>query len=175
MSTSLKSLDGLKDAECKKGQLSNQLPIMYIPVVDIVMPKEEPHVLKVKLLDASHLSMPIYSRGNNKEFLAHIVAVLRIIDQKGLPKKCRMITMAVVRRLEALKNLQEAAVFQDTVSTSVDVMARKVEIEQTQQMLQEFQKAHNKAIAEMYKQLRNLLSGDAQSQWDCFCRKIHKA
>jgi hypothetical protein len=53
-------------------------------------------------------------------------------------------------------------------------MARKVKIEQTQQMLQEAQKAHAKAIAESYEQLRNLLSGNAQSQWDCVCRKMHE-
>ncbi len=53
-------------------------------------------------------------------------------------------------------------------------MARKVEIEQTQQMLKEAQKAHNKAIAESYEQLRNLLSGNAQSQWDRVCRKMHE-
>jgi hypothetical protein len=57
---------------------------------------------------------------------------------------------------------------------TVDVMARKVEIEQTQQMLQEAQKAHNKAITKSYKQLRNLLSGDAQSQWDHVCREMHE-
>ncbi len=57
---------------------------------------------------------------------------------------------------------------------TVDVTARKVEIEQTQQMLQEAQKAHGKAIAESYEQLRNLLAGNAQSQWDCICRKIHE-
>jgi hypothetical protein len=62
-----------------------------------------------------------------------------------------------------LKNLQEAVESEDTVSTSVDITARKVEIEQTQQMLQEAQKAHDKAIAKLYKQLRNLLSGNAQS------------
>jgi hypothetical protein len=73
-----------------------------------------------------------------------------------------------------LKNLQEAAELQDTISTTVDVTARKVEIEQTQQMLQEAQKAHNKAIAELYKQLRNLLPGNVQSQWDCICRKMHE-
>jgi hypothetical protein len=56
----------------------------------------------------------------------------------------------------------------------MDVMARKVEIEQTQQMLQESQKAHDKAIAKMYKQLRNRLSGNAQSQWDCVCRKMQE-
>ncbi len=76
MSTSLKSLDRLKDAECKKGQLSHRPPIPYVPVIDIVTPKEEPQIFKIKLPDASHLSMPIYSRRNNKEYLTCIVAVL---------------------------------------------------------------------------------------------------
>jgi hypothetical protein len=108
MSTSLKSQDGLKDTECKKGQLSHRPPIPYVPVIDIVMPKEEPQIFKMKLPDKSHLSMPIYSRGNNKEYLAHIVAVLQVIEQKGLPKKCQVLAEAVVKWSEVLKNLQEA-------------------------------------------------------------------
>jgi hypothetical protein len=106
MSTSLKIPDELKDAECKKGQLSNWLPIPYMPLIDIVIPKEEPQYYKVKLPDASHLSMPIYSRGNNKECIAHSVVVLHVIDQKGLPKKCRILAKAIVRWSEVLKNLQ---------------------------------------------------------------------
>ncbi len=145
-----------------------------IPEVDIVMPKEESQSLKVKLPDESHLNMPIFSQGNTKEYLAHIVAVLQIINQKGLGKKCRMLAKAVVKQSEALKNLLEAAGSQDTISASIDVQARKVEIEQTQQMLQEAQKAHNKAIAKTYQQQKNLLSSDAQSQWDHVCRKMHK-
>jgi hypothetical protein len=116
MSTSLKSPDGLKDTECKNGQLSHQPPIPYIPVVDVVTPKEEPQLYKVKLPDASHLSIPIYSRENNKEYLAHVVAVLCIIKQKGLPKKCRVLAKAVVRQSKALKILQEAAESRDTIS-----------------------------------------------------------
>ncbi len=91
-----------------------------------------------------------------------------------MPKKCRVLAKAVVRRSEALKNLQEAAESQDTISTTIDVTACKVEIKQTQQMLQEAQRAHDKAIAKSYEQLRNLLSGDAQSQWDCICCKMYK-
>jgi hypothetical protein len=136
MSTSLKSLDRLKDADCEKGQLSHWPPIPYVPVVDIITPKEEPQVFKIKLPDSSHLSMPIYYHLNNKEYLAHIVAVLQVIEQKGLPKKCRVLAKAVVRLSEALKNFQEAVESRYTASTTVDVMARKVEIEQTQQMLQ---------------------------------------
>ncbi len=109
MNTSLKSPDGLKDAECKKGQLSQWPPITYVPVVGVITPKEYPQLFKVKLPDASHLSIPIYSRVNNEEYLVHIVAVLCIIEQKELPKKCQVLAKAVVRQSEALKNLQEAA------------------------------------------------------------------
>jgi hypothetical protein len=150
MNISLKSPDGLKDAECKKGQLSHRPQILYVPVVDIVMPKEESQIFKIKLPNASHLSMPVYSHGNNKEYLVHIVAVLWVIEQKGLPEKCRVLTKAVVRWSEALKNLQETAESRDTVLTTVDVTAHKLEFEQTQQMLQEAQKAHDKAIAKSY-------------------------
>jgi hypothetical protein len=109
MSTSLKSPDGFKYAECEKGQLSHLQPIPYVPVVDIITPKEEPQIFKIKLPDASHLSIPIYSCGNNSEYLVHIVAVLRVIDQKRLPKKCRVLAKAVVKWSEALKSLQEPA------------------------------------------------------------------
>jgi hypothetical protein len=174
MCTFLKTPDGLKDAECEKGQLSHRPPIPYVPVVDIITPKEEPQVFKIKRPDVFHLSMPIYSRGNNKEYLVHIVAVLRVIEQKGLPKKCQVLAKAVARWSKAMKNLQEATESQDTNLTSVDVTARKVEVDQTHQMLQEAQKAHDKAIVKSVEQLRNLLSGDAQSQWDRVCREMHE-
>jgi hypothetical protein len=91
MSTNLRSTDMLKNAECKKGQLAQRPPIPYVPVVDLVTPKEDPAVLKVKLPDDSHISVPIFSRGNNEEYIAHIVVVLHIIEQKGLHKKCRVL------------------------------------------------------------------------------------
>jgi hypothetical protein len=89
------------NAECKKGQLSNRPPIPCVPEVDVVTPKEEPQSLKVKLRDKSHINMHIFSRGNTKEYLAHIVAVLQIIKQKGLGKKSRMIAKAVEKQSKA--------------------------------------------------------------------------
>ncbi len=108
------------------------------------------------------------------EYLAHNVAVLCIIKQKGMDMKCRKLRKAVVKQSKALKNLLQATGSKDTVLLDVEVDACKVEIEQTQQMLQESQKQHDKAIAKTYKQLRNLLSSDLQYQWDCVCRKMHE-
>ena len=146
MSTNLKSTDMLKDVECEKGQLSQRPPIPYVPVVDLVTPKEDPAVLKVKLPDDSHISVPIFSHGNSEKCIGHIVVVLRIIEQKGLHKKCRVHAKAVVKRQAALKNLQEAS---EPQVASIDATACKVEIEQTSQMLQKAQQAHNKAIAKL--------------------------
>jgi hypothetical protein len=61
----------------------------------------------LKSSTSSFQTCHIYSHGNNEEYLVHIVAVLRVIDQKGLPKKCRVLAKAVVKQSEASKNLQE--------------------------------------------------------------------
>jgi hypothetical protein len=173
MTATLKSPDGLKSAECEKGQLSNRPPIPYVPETDIVTPKEDPQVYKVKLPDNSHINMHIYSRGNKKEYFLHIVAVLHVIKQRGLDSRCRKLEKAVLRQSEILKNLREAVGLRDTVLTDVDIQAHKMEVEQTQQLFQESQKANGKAIAKVYKQLRNLMSGNLQSQWDCVCCEMH--
>ncbi len=105
MSSTLKAPDGLKNSECKKGQLSNRPPIPYVAETGIVTSKEEPQVLKVKLFENSHLNMPIFSCGNTEDYLEHIIAVLHIIKQKGLDAKCRKLGKAIVRQSKTSKNL----------------------------------------------------------------------
>jgi hypothetical protein len=78
--------------------------------------------------------------------------------------QCRKLAKAVDKLARTLKNLQNAAGSKTTVSSNDDVEACQLEIEQTQQILQEAQKAHNKAIAKMYELWRNLLSSDAQTR-----------
>jgi hypothetical protein len=62
-----------------------------------------------------------------------------------------------------LKNFLNDAGSKTTILLDVDVEAHKVEIEQTQQMLQETQKTHNEAIAKTYKQLRNAFAARCMS------------
>jgi hypothetical protein len=42
MSSTLKALDRLKNSKCKKGQLSNRPPILYVAEMDIMTSKKEP-------------------------------------------------------------------------------------------------------------------------------------
>ena len=89
MSASLKSPEGLKDSKCKKGAVNHRPPISYVPPTDLLAAKENSETLKVKLPDGTVLTMSIFSSGNPKEYLAHVIAVLRLITQKGLSMEFR--------------------------------------------------------------------------------------
>jgi hypothetical protein len=54
MSSNLKSPpEGLKNAECKKGKLITQLPILYVPPLDL-HEKQETEQIKVKMPDGTN-------------------------------------------------------------------------------------------------------------------------
>jgi hypothetical protein len=103
----------------------------------------------------------------------HAGAVLRLINQKGLDVQCRKLAKAVDKLAGTLENIKQP-VGHKGATTKDDQESCKVEIGHTQEMLQEAQSAHNKAVAKTYELLRNLLSSDAQSQWDRICREMHK-
>jgi hypothetical protein len=170
MSTVLKSPKGLKDLECKKGQLRSQPPILYVTLTDLVMTKEAPESLKIKLPNGIIFNMSIFSQGNTEEYLAHVVTVLCLINQKGLDAQCRKLAKAADKLAGILENLQKTVGTKGATPKN-EMESQKLEIGQTQEMLQDAQKVHNEAIA---KTLRNLLSSDAKSQWDCICRKMHE-
>jgi hypothetical protein len=84
MTTLLKSLEGFKDLECKKWQLSSWPPNPCVSPTDLVITKESSNNLKVKLPDGTIFTMTIFSQGNSKEYHVQIIAVLLLINQKEL-------------------------------------------------------------------------------------------
>jgi hypothetical protein len=72
-----------------------------------VTTKESLENLKIKLPDGTVFNMSIFSRGNTKEYLAHVTAVLRLINQKGLNMQCRKLAKTVDKLAGTLENLQK--------------------------------------------------------------------
>ena len=84
MSVPLKSPEGLKDSECEKGKLSHRPPIPYVPPTDLLPATSKIETIKIKVADASTVNMKFFLVGSPEEYLSHIVAVLGLIDRKGL-------------------------------------------------------------------------------------------
>jgi hypothetical protein len=103
MTTILKNPNGLKGSKCKKGQLSSQPPFLYVPPTYQLTTKESLENLKVALSDGTVFTMNILSQGNTKEYLVHIVAVLCLINQKGLNFLCKMLDKCALSPLTKLE------------------------------------------------------------------------
>jgi hypothetical protein len=48
--------------------------------------KEKIETIKIKVLDGSSTTMKIFSIGSPEDYLGHIMAVLSLINRKGLPE-----------------------------------------------------------------------------------------
>ena len=104
-----------------------------------------------------------------------MIAVLRLINQKGLDTKCRESAKELLKTSQVLEALKRESVGTEKSSASRnDQEAHKEELKQTQEMCELAKKEHDEAVAQVYEFLRNLLGGDPQAQWDRICREMHE-
>jgi hypothetical protein len=169
MSSNLKSLpEGLKNTECKKGKLVARPPISYVPPVDL-HEKWEPKQIKVKMHDGTNFQMAAFGYGNNEEYLVHVIAVLQIIEQKGMETDVRKAFQALVAVRREMKPLFD---FPDDKTE-----AEKQDWKQKLLKYKEILKAKkNVTVAEAQKALkvfRCFIVGNLRTQWDKIVHKLH--
>ena len=75
-SASAKSpVEGLKDLECKRGNIANLPPIPYVAPVD-PYEKQEKTEIKVKLPGGTYYQMVPLRVGINEDYINHIIAMI---------------------------------------------------------------------------------------------------
>jgi hypothetical protein len=110
MSASSKTPEGLKDSECKKGHLGNRPPVPCVPPTDLLQTKDSSKTLKVKLADGTVFSMSIFAKGSLEDCLQHVIAVLHLINQKGLHVQCKKHAKEMKNAAATLGALQRKSV-----------------------------------------------------------------
>jgi hypothetical protein len=84
MSGSAKSPEeGLKDSECEQGVITTRPPIPYVAAVDPYK-KQEKTEIKTRLPDGTNYQMVPFYLGANKEYINHVIVVIRLVKQKDL-------------------------------------------------------------------------------------------
>jgi hypothetical protein len=86
---------GLKNAKCEKGTPPIRTPIPYVPPTDL-HEKRETEQIKVELPNGTKFQMPTYGSGNNKEYPVQVIAVQRLVKQKGTATKVKKAFAALV-------------------------------------------------------------------------------
>jgi hypothetical protein len=103
MSSNLKSPpEGLKPSECKKRKSVARPPISYAPPLDLIK-KWETKQIKVKMPNGTNFGMSAFAYGTNKDYLIHIIAILRMIKKKGLASDIKVAWDAIIEVRREMK------------------------------------------------------------------------
>ncbi len=168
-SSILKSLpEGLKNAECKQGTTPVRLPIPYVPPTDL-LEKWETKQIKVELPDGTKFQMPTYGSGNNEEYLVHIIAVLRLVKQRGTAAKVKEAFAALValsKEMSPFFNFPE----DKTVAAKE---ARKKKLNKLNESLKAKKTIAVELAQKAYKLFHCFIVGKAQTQWDRIMNEMH--
>ncbi len=119
--------------------------------------------------DRTNFLMAAFRYGNNEEFLLHIIAVLQIIEQKGIKTDIRKAFQALI---EVRREMKPHFKFPDD-----KIEAKRQVWKQKLLEYKEILKAKKSiAVAEAqkaYKVFRCFIVGNSQTQWDKIVNKMH--
>jgi hypothetical protein len=169
MSTNLKSpSEGLKNVQCKKGTLPVRPPIPYVLPTDL-LEKQEAEQIKVKRLNRTKFQMPTYGSDNNKEYLAHVIAVLHLVEQKGTAaevKEAFTALVAVRKEMSPFFNFPED-------ETKAAKVARKKKLNELNKSLKAKKAIAVELAQKAYKLFRCFVVGEARTQLDRIVNEMH--
>ena len=77
--------EGLKDSECKRGVITTRPPIPYVAAVD-PYEKAEKTEIKTRLPDGTNYQMVPFGSRTNEDYINHLIAMIRLVEQKDLEK-----------------------------------------------------------------------------------------
>ncbi len=128
MSGSEKSLaERLKDLECERGVISTQPPIPYVAAVD-PYEKQEKTKIKTRLPDGTNYQMVPFCSRTNKEYINHVITIIRLVEQKDLPNSVKRAFMTVSeikekvgpihKKINLSKSAQEKEDFNNILKTT---------------------------------------------------------
>jgi hypothetical protein len=96
MSSNLKAPpEGLEPSKCKKGKSVTQPLILYVLPLDLIK-KWETEQIKVKMPNGTNFRMAAFVYRTNKDYLIHVIAILRIIKKKGLASDIKVAWDAII-------------------------------------------------------------------------------
>jgi hypothetical protein len=171
MSGSTKSpAEGLKDSECKRGVITSQPLIPYVATVD-PYEKQEKTKIKIRLPDDTNYQMVPFCSGTNEEYINHVIAMIRLMEQKELEN-----------------SVEKAFVTVSKIKEKVGPIHKKINLSKSAQekkglnkTLQTTEKAHElaeknalKEVVKCYELFCTYFVGEARTQWDKVVQEMHQ-
>ncbi len=125
--------EGLKDLECERGVITTQPPIPYVAAVD-PYEKQEKTKIKTRLPDGTNYQMVPFRSRTNEEYINHIIAMIRLVEQKDLENSMKkaFVTVSEIqekvgpihKKINLSKSAQEKKGLKKTIETTEKALLR---------------------------------------------------
>ncbi len=143
-------------------------PILYVPPINL-HEKQETKQIKVEFPDGTKFQMPTYGSGNNKEYLVHVIAVLRLVEQKGTAAEVKEAFAALVK---VRKEMSPFFNFPED-ETPAKKEARKKKLSNLNESLKAKKSFAVDQAQKAYELFHCFVLGKAQTQWDRIVNEMH--
>ncbi len=169
MSSNIKSpLEGLKPSECEKGKSVARPPVPYVPPLDLIE-KQVTEQIKVKIPDSTNFGMAAFAYGTNKDYLIHIIAVLRIIEKKGLVSDIKVAWDAIIEVRREMKPY--FLLPEDETEAAKEI--QKQTLDEYKEILKAKKVFAIAKTQKTYKMFCCFVVDNPQSQWDKIVHEMH--
>ncbi len=161
--------EGLKD-ECERGVVTTRPPIPYVASVDPYK-KQEKAEIKTKLPDGTSYQMVPFRTGSNKDYVNHIIAMIRLIKQKDLENSVKKVFVATSEIDEKVGPLYKK------LNMSKDPQEKeslKKPIDATKKDLEKVEKKTLTKIVKAYELFCTYFIDKARTQWDKVVQELHQ-
>jgi hypothetical protein len=131
--------------------------------------KQETKQIKVKLPDKTKFQMPTYGYGNNKEYLIHVISILRLVEQKGTAaevKKAFAVLVKVRKDMSPFFNFPED-------ETPAEKETRKKKLANLNKSLKAKKSFAVNQAQKAYELFHCFVVGKARTQWDRIVNEMH--
>ena len=152
--------EGLKNSECERGVITTRPPIPYVAEVD-PYEKAEKTKIKTKLADGTDYRMVPFRSGTNEDYVSHLIAMIRLVEQLDLEKSVEVAFQALKEVEDKIGPLNKKI---NMCKIQQEKEALKKLLEQAKKLAEKDRKTALKEIAKAYELMRTYFVGEAGTQ-----------
>ena len=146
-----------------------QPQIPYVAAVD-PYEKAEKTEIKTRLPDGTNYQMVPFRSGTNKEYINHVIAMIRLVEQKDLPNSVEKAFVTVSEIEEKVGPIHKKI---NLSKSAQEKEGLKKVLQTTKKPLALAEKEALKEVVKCYKLFCTYFIGKARTQWDKVVQEMH--
>jgi hypothetical protein len=159
----------LNDADCEKGHVSQQPPILYATSKDEASIKASRETIKMKTPEGEVKVAVLGDSPGAEEYLQHISSFVRMLERKKITDDLLKLAKAVASLKAPVRKLRTALLGEKPAEKTVRLELLKVAVDK----LVEADVHEDTKLETVYELFRKTLKEDPELQWDRIVTDMH--